>query len=219
LRRVAYGSPEPAWGSTPAIPAAKPQGRIPTLKMPTAQGWAHGQTPAATPGLKVNAFATGLKRPRWIDVLPSGDVLVAESTTVPGDCMRNIFDYAMVATMQRAAAAADCGRRSGQRAPRLAEHHRGGRKRGTQRSACGRVTAVAGAGSHTEGRGLADDDVRFRLAGGGKAVPGAGTPGIRTIDAPASRCARALHGRAARAAGDDGRAGTRAGLCHLSPAR
>ena len=104
LRRVAYGSPEPAWGSTPAIPAAKPQGRIPTLKMPTAQGWAHGQTPVAAPGLKVNAFATGLKHPRWIDVLPNGDVLVAESTTVPRDGMRNIFDYAMVATMQRAAA-------------------------------------------------------------------------------------------------------------------
>ncbi len=104
LRRLAYGSPDPAWGSTPAIPAAKPQGRIPTLKMPTAQGWAHGQTPVAAPGLKVNAFATGLKHPRWIDVLANGDVLVAESTTVPGDGMRSIFDYAMVATMQRAAA-------------------------------------------------------------------------------------------------------------------
>ena len=41
-----------------------------------------GQTPVAAPGLKVNAFATGLKHPRWICVLPNGDVLVAESLTI-----------------------------------------------------------------------------------------------------------------------------------------
>ena len=68
----------PAWGSTPLVPAAKPQGSIPTLKMPTAKGWTDGQKPVAAPGLKVNAFATGLKHPRWINVLPNGDVLVAE---------------------------------------------------------------------------------------------------------------------------------------------
>jgi len=103
-RRLAGGAPAPAWGSTPAIPAAKPQGRIPTLKMPTAKGWSEGQTPVAAPGLEVNAFATGLKHPRWINVLPNGDVLVAESTNVPRAVMRNIFDYAMDSTMRRAAA-------------------------------------------------------------------------------------------------------------------
>ena len=103
LRRLTDGSHEPAWGSTPAIPAAKPQGSIPTLKMPTAQGWAPGQTPIAAPGLKVNAFATGLKHPRWINVLPNGDVLIAESTNVTR-AARSLFDYAMVSTMQRAAA-------------------------------------------------------------------------------------------------------------------
>ena len=75
LRRVRSGVHEPAWGSAPAIPPAKPQGYIPTLKMPTARGWTEGQTPVAAPGLQVNAFATGLKHPRWIQVLPSGDVL------------------------------------------------------------------------------------------------------------------------------------------------
>ena len=72
--------------------------------MPTARGWAPGHIPVAAPGLKVNAFATGLKHPRWIDVLPNGDVLIAESTSVPRAVMRNIFDYAMVSTMRRAAA-------------------------------------------------------------------------------------------------------------------
>ena len=93
---------EQAVGSAPAIPAARPQG-IPTLKMPTARGWTPGQTPVAAPGLKVNAFATGLKHPRWIHVLPNGDVLVAEALTVPGP-LRTVFDYAMISTMKRAAA-------------------------------------------------------------------------------------------------------------------
>jgi glucose/arabinose dehydrogenase len=102
LRRLQGGAHEPALGSAPVIPAAKPQG-IPTLKMPTARGWTQGQTPVAAPGLKVNAFATGLKHPRWIHVLPNGDVLVAEALTVEGP-VETAFDYAMLSTMRRAAA-------------------------------------------------------------------------------------------------------------------
>src|ERR1700688_2432356 len=96
-------APEAAWGSAPVVPVAKPQGSIPTLKMPTAKGWTDGQTPVAAPGLKVNAFATGLKHPRWIDVLPNGDVLVAEATQVQKS-VGSVFDYAMQVTMRRAAA-------------------------------------------------------------------------------------------------------------------
>ena len=46
-------------------------GKLPTLKMPTAQGWSAGQTPVAAAGLKVNAFASGLKHPGedWGQVL------------------------------------------------------------------------------------------------------------------------------------------------------
>jgi glucose/arabinose dehydrogenase len=102
-RRLQGGVHEPALGSSPAIPAAKPQGAIPTLKMPTARGWAQGQTPVAAPGLKVNAFATGLKHPRWIHVLPNGDVTVAEALFLPGP-IKTVFDYAMFSTMKRAAA-------------------------------------------------------------------------------------------------------------------
>ena len=90
-----------AWGAAPAIPAAKPQGAIPTLKMPSARGWDEGQLPTAAPGLKVNAFATGLDHPRWIEVLPNGDVLVAEFEPVAGP-PRSVFHYAMQATMRRA---------------------------------------------------------------------------------------------------------------------
>jgi glucose/arabinose dehydrogenase len=102
-RRLQGAGTEPqAVGEEPTIPAAKPQG-IPTLKMPTARGWSEGRTPIPAPGLKVNAFATGLKHPRWIHVLPNRDVLVAEALAVPAP-IRNAFDYAQYATMKRAAA-------------------------------------------------------------------------------------------------------------------
>ena len=102
LRRQDGASLEPAYGREPKIPGAKPQG-IPTLKMPTARGWTAGQTPVAAPGLKVNAFAAGLKHPRWIHVLPNGDVLVAEALSEPGG-IKSALDYAMFSTMKRAAA-------------------------------------------------------------------------------------------------------------------
>ncbi len=104
VRRLGGVPREQALGSSPAIPAPKPQGALPTLKMPTARGWARRQMPVVAPGLKVNAFATGLKHPRWIYVLPNGDVLAAESLTIP-DPANTLFDHAMIATMKRAAAA------------------------------------------------------------------------------------------------------------------
>jgi glucose/arabinose dehydrogenase len=104
IRRVADGAPMPAWGAAPTIPAGKPQGALPTLKMPAAQGWAKGQTPAAALGLKVNAFARDLAHPRWIHVLPNGDVLVAEATQVPPASPPNLFAAAAIAIMERAGA-------------------------------------------------------------------------------------------------------------------
>jgi len=102
-RRLRGGTLQPAWGTAPSIPPARSQGAIPTLKMPTAKGWTQDQTPVAAPGLQVNAFATGLKHPRWIHVLPNRDVLVAEALFMPNPA-RSLFDYAMNATMERAAA-------------------------------------------------------------------------------------------------------------------
>ena len=99
-----------AWGQAPVVPAAKPQGAIMTLKMPTAQGWAAGQQPLVAAGLKVNAFATGLKHPRWIHALDNGDVLVAEASQVAGP-VRSVFGYAMQATMRRAAALGESANR------------------------------------------------------------------------------------------------------------
>jgi glucose/arabinose dehydrogenase len=102
-RRAWHTAGVQAVGRTPQIPPARPQGRVPTLKMPTAQGWVPGQLPTAAPGLQVNAFAAGLKHPRWIEVLPNGDVTVAEALQ-SGGRPRTLYDHAMVATMRRAAA-------------------------------------------------------------------------------------------------------------------
>jgi glucose/arabinose dehydrogenase len=91
-----------AVGTRPAIPDAKKQG-IMTLKMPTAKGWASGRVPSAATGLRVNAFASNLQHPRWIEVLPSGDVLVAEAL-LQADPPSSFMDHAMQATMRRARA-------------------------------------------------------------------------------------------------------------------
>jgi glucose/arabinose dehydrogenase len=101
LRR--FGAPSvQAVGTSPTIPDARNQ-RIMTLKMPAARGWAPGQVPTAAPGLAVNAFASDLDHPRWIEVLPNGDVLVAESKEQPGPA-KTLFDRAAQATMRRARA-------------------------------------------------------------------------------------------------------------------
>src|ERR1700704_2547979 len=109
-RRLQGVAHEPAGGRPPGARVAKPQGAIPTLKMPSARGWSDGQKPVAAPGLKVNAFATGLKHPRWINVLPNGDVLIAESNQVAGP-VRSVFSYAMQATMRRASALGESANR------------------------------------------------------------------------------------------------------------
>ena len=56
---------------------------FPTVKVAEATGWPEGATPTPAAGLSVNEFAGGLEHPRWLFVLPNGDVLVAESDS-PG---------------------------------------------------------------------------------------------------------------------------------------
>jgi glucose/arabinose dehydrogenase len=52
---------------------------FPVVKIAPAKGWPDGVKPSAAPGLRVSAFVTGLDHPRWLYVLPNGDVLVAET--------------------------------------------------------------------------------------------------------------------------------------------
>ena len=52
---------------------------FPTVEIAPAKGWPTGGAPIASAGFAVQAFATGLDHPRWLFVLPNGDVLVAET--------------------------------------------------------------------------------------------------------------------------------------------
>src|SRR4051812_11816531 len=65
-------------GPTPALPPAS-KSLIPTVKIAPAIGWGDTLMPTAAPGLSVKRFAAGLDHPRWLYVLPNGDVLVAET--------------------------------------------------------------------------------------------------------------------------------------------
>ena len=65
-------------GPSPQLPAPK-KSLIPTVDIAPARGWPEGGKPLAAQGLEVSALATGLDHPRWLHVLPNGDVLVAES--------------------------------------------------------------------------------------------------------------------------------------------
>ena len=69
-------------GPNPALPPPE-RSVIPTVHIAPAIGWPAGAGPAGPPGATVNAFAHDLDHPRWLYVLPNGDVLVAETNAPP----------------------------------------------------------------------------------------------------------------------------------------
>src|SRR6187402_2409759 len=71
-------SPITSVGPNPTMPEPARQ-LIPTVQVATAKGWPAGMKPTPATEITVNAFASGLTHPRWIYVLPNGDVLVAET--------------------------------------------------------------------------------------------------------------------------------------------
>ncbi len=92
-------------GPQPELPAPRTS-LIPTVHIAPARGWAAGAAPKAAPGLQVAAFARGLAHPRWLLVLPNGDVLVAETNAPPRpEDARGIKGWAMSLVMKSAGAA------------------------------------------------------------------------------------------------------------------
>ncbi len=69
-------------GPTPALPAPN-KTMFPTVNIAPAKGWPAGAMPQPAPGTRVALFAKGLDHPRWLLVLPNGDVLVAETNAPP----------------------------------------------------------------------------------------------------------------------------------------
>ena len=79
--------------------------RIPTVNIAEAVGWPQGAKPTPAQGLQVGAFAEGLDHPRWLYVLPNGDVLVAETNAPPKpDDAKGIRGWVMKKVMGRAGA-------------------------------------------------------------------------------------------------------------------
>ncbi len=69
-------------GPNPVLPEPE-KSLIPVVNIAPAKGWPAGEKPVAAPGTVVTRFAEGLDHPRWIYVLPNGDVLVAEANAPP----------------------------------------------------------------------------------------------------------------------------------------
>jgi glucose/arabinose dehydrogenase len=96
---------EQGTGRNPVLPAPN-HTLIPTIKIAPATGWPAGAKPHAAAGLAVNAFASGLDHPRWLYVLPDGDVLVAETNAPPKpDDSKGIKGAVMKHEMKKAGAA------------------------------------------------------------------------------------------------------------------
>jgi hypothetical protein len=95
------------FGPRPTLPEPR-QEFIPTVRVAPAEGWAEDETPSAATGLSVNAFARDLDHPRWLYVLPNGDVLVAESNAPSNRPLENrgIRPFFMRLFMRQAGASA-----------------------------------------------------------------------------------------------------------------
>ena len=91
-------------GREPLLPAPQ-HTLIPTVNIAPARGWPTGTTPQSAAGTRVTAFASKLDHPRWLYVLPNGDVLVAETNAPPKpEDARGIRGWLMGWVMKRAGA-------------------------------------------------------------------------------------------------------------------
>jgi glucose/arabinose dehydrogenase len=89
-------------GPNPTIPP--PSEALPAINIAPAGAWQNGKKPTPAAGLAVSAFATGLDHPRWLTVLPNGDVLVAETNTPKQDGPHGLKGWLMVWAMGLAGA-------------------------------------------------------------------------------------------------------------------
>jgi len=89
-------------GANPQLPPPEPS-LIPTVNVASASGWSGDARPTPGNGLAVNRFADNLQHPRWLYVLPNGDVLVAETDAPPKpDDGKGVKGFVMKMLMKKA---------------------------------------------------------------------------------------------------------------------
>ncbi len=70
------------YGPNPKLPEPE-KSLIPTVNVAETAVWKGDEKPVAAAGFTVTAYARNLDHPRWLYVLPNGDVLVAETNAPP----------------------------------------------------------------------------------------------------------------------------------------
>ncbi len=97
------------YGPDPKLPEPR-KSLLPVIDIAPAKGWPDGQKPVAPAGFTVTAFASALDHPRWLHVLPNGDVLVAE-TNGPAKKPKGLRAWVQSKVMAKAGAKAPSANR------------------------------------------------------------------------------------------------------------
>jgi glucose/arabinose dehydrogenase len=166
------------FGPSPQLP--EPHTTLtPTVNIAPAIGWPQGRTPQAAPGTRVVAFAENLDHPRWLYVLPNGDVLVAETNSPPKpDDSKGIVGWIRHKVMSRAGA----GVSSANRITLLRDQHDDG-VADTRTVFIANLNSPFGMALVGNDLYVADTDalLRFHYKAGATTISGAGT---KVVDLP-----------------------------------
>jgi glucose/arabinose dehydrogenase len=91
-------------GPSPTLPAPR-KSWIPIVRVAKAEGWVTGTKPTVPSDLYVSQLAANLAHPRWLHVLPNGDVLVAETNAPPKPAAKGIRAWFTRRFLKKAGAA------------------------------------------------------------------------------------------------------------------
>jgi glucose/arabinose dehydrogenase len=93
-------------GRNPRLPEPS-SSIIPTVNIAKASYWPEGVMPHVKDGLSINLYSKALIHPRWLYVLPNGDILVAQSNKQSPKKTQGLKDLVAGYIMKRAGAGVD----------------------------------------------------------------------------------------------------------------
>ena len=166
-------------GPNPTLPPPD-KSLIPTVNVAPAKGWPQGGKPRGPDGTSVVAFASGLRHPRSIYVLPNGDVLVAETNAPPKpEDGKGVRGWFMKKAMKKAGAAAPTANRI-----TLLRDSDGDHQADVREVLVSGLNSPFGMVLVGEDLYVADTDalLRFRYKSGSTRIDG---PGTKVVDLPA----------------------------------